>query len=598
VPSRLERRGQTCAPRRVVDEEYYRAGSAGRWRNATEQGEGDTAGKKFYMSLTDLPEERALIVRAGLVSGGRVPLLPAGEALIERVQELNVRAANRTERITHYRVHGLDLGPSPVWIDSRAELFAAGGFIRQGWESVLPELQAAQSRASQPRQSELERAIVTRPSGAFIVHSARLFDSRSGTLRPDQTVIVEGARVSAVRPTARSDRAAAGAIDASGMTLLPGLWDAHGHGPGLGLQYLAAGVTGMRILAANADSPRPKWLRMEPGTWRQTRLVPVAVIDGPHEAGRKGAPPPLIARTIADVHRLVDEHAAAGYRQIKMYNALDRALVPVLIARTHERGLRASGHIPAGVTPADAVRAGLDEIHHGEPLVGQLIPTRQQGRAAAPDGQNDLRRLAAEIDVTSPAAQSFVTLLRDRRVVLDPTLVAVEKSWTTRERSVAPVFEEVLPRLPLQVRRQLVGNASRGYPAVPDDQPETFARHQRSLDALLRLVGAMSNAGVTVLPGTDSELPGFALHRELELHVRAGIPPARVLQMATLGTPRVMGLDKDVGSIEPGKLADFVLVDGDPTRIISDIRRVRHVVKDGAIYNVAAIYRDLGIAVR
>jgi hypothetical protein len=599
VPIRLQHTGQTCAPRRPVNEQYYRAGSAGRWRNAIEQGEGDTAGKKFYLSLTDLPEERALLVRAGLVSGGRVPLLPDGEALIERVQELNVRAGDRAERVTHYRVYGLDLGPSPVWLDSRGELFALDpGFIRQGWEHVAPELQRAQSRASGVRQAELVRAIVRQPAGRLVIYRARLFDARTGELRPNQTVIVEGSRIASVRASTDADAKSAGAIDAAGMTLLPGLWDAHGHGPGRGLEYLVAGVTGMRILAANADAPRPRWAPLEPGTWRQTRLVPIAVIDGPHDAGRKGAPPPLIATTAADVVRLIDEHASAGYRQIKMYNALDPSLVPVLIGRAHERGLRASGHIPAGMAPSDAVRAGLDEIHHGEPLAGELIPSLRLGRASAPDGERDVRRLAAGVDAASAAAKAFVTLLRDRRVVVDPTLVAVEKSWTTEEQWVAPVFEPVLARLPLQVRRQLIGDASRGYPAVPAGQPAILARHQRSLAALLRLVGAMSAAGVTVLPGTDSELPGFALQRELELHVRAGIPPARVLQMATLGTPRVMGLDKEVGTIEPGKLADLLLVDGDPTRDITNIRRVRHVVKDGALYDVGAIYRELGIAIR
>ena len=145
VPIRLQHTGQRCGPSRPVDEEYYRAGSAGRWRNANGQGEGDTAGKRFYVSLTDLPEERALLVRAGIASGGRVPLLPEGEAVVERAQELTIRAGDRTERVTLYRIAGLDVRPSAVWLDSRGELFAFGGFIRQGWEAVGPELQRAEA---------------------------------------------------------------------------------------------------------------------------------------------------------------------------------------------------------------------------------------------------------------------------------------------------------------------------------------------------------------------------------------------------------------------------------------------------------------------
>jgi hypothetical protein len=146
VPIRLQHTGQICAPSRTVHESYYRAGSAGRWQNAVGQGEGDTAGKKFYASLTRLPEERALLVRAGIAFGGRVPLLPEGEAQIERVAERVVRAGDRMERVTCYRVTGLDPTPTHVWLDSRGELFAFDGLILQGWNHVADELRKAVRR--------------------------------------------------------------------------------------------------------------------------------------------------------------------------------------------------------------------------------------------------------------------------------------------------------------------------------------------------------------------------------------------------------------------------------------------------------------------
>jgi imidazolonepropionase-like amidohydrolase len=101
-------------------------------------------------------------------------------------------------------------------------------------------------------------------------------------------------------------------------------------------------------------------------------------------------------------------------------------------------------------------------------------------------------------------------------------------------------------------------------------------------------------AGVPIVAGTDSTA-GFALHRELELYVAAGIPAPRVLQMATLGAARVMKRAADLGSIAPGKLADLILVDGDPATRISDIRRVTTVVKDGAVYQTAALYEAIGV---
>jgi len=104
----------------------------------------------------------------------------------------------------------------------------------------------------------------------------------------------------------------------------------------------------------------------------------------------------------------------------------------------------------------------------------------------------------------------------------------------------------------------------------------------------------MYRAGIPIEAGTDS-MVGFALHRELELHVQAGIPPARVLQDATLNAARIMGMDRDLGSITAGKLADLTLVDGDPVANISDVRKTALVVKDGVLYRPAEMYSALGV---
>jgi imidazolonepropionase-like amidohydrolase len=114
---------------------------------------------------------------------------------------------------------------------------------------------------------------------------------------------------------------------------------------------------------------------------------------------------------------------------------------------------------------------------------------------------------------------------------------------------------------------------------------------------MIELVGVLYRAGVPIVAGTDA-MAGFALHRELELYVRAGIPAPVVLQIATLQAARILHQDKVVGTIEAGKVADLVLVDGDPTGNISDIRNTVLVVKDGVAYDPDTIYRQLSIAPR
>jgi imidazolonepropionase-like amidohydrolase len=90
-------------------------------------------------------------------------------------------------------------------------------------------------------------------------------------------------------------------------------------------------------------------------------------------------------------------------------------------------------------------------------------------------------------------------------------------------------------------------------------------------------------------------LVGFSLHRELELYARAGIPNADVLRIATLVPAQILKREKDLGTIEPGKLADFIVIDGNPLENMSDIRKVVRVVKDGKVFDPAEIYRELGV---
>ncbi|MBV9669648.1 MAG: amidohydrolase family protein, partial [Acidobacteriales bacterium] len=157
----------------------------------------------------------------------------------------------------------------------------------------------------------------------------------------------------------------------------------------------------------------------------------------------------------------------------------------------------------------------------------------------------------------------------------------------TRPGKIPDSYATVADKLPAQFRRNLLT----GGLAVTE---ETDQRYKDSFANMLRLVKAMYDAGVPIESGTDS-IAGFTLVRELELHVKAGIPANRVLSDATLGAARIMSMDDQLGSIEPGKLADLVLINGDPTKNISDIRKPELVIKDGVIFKPAELKQELGI---
>jgi len=281
----------------------------------------------------------------------------------------------------------------------------------------------------------------------------------------------------------------------------------------------------------------------------------------------------------------VDRYAAMGYVQIKLYSSLDPKLVPAIARRAHEKGLRLSGHIPNGMTAEEAVRAGYDEIQHVNFLVLNFldrgIDTRSTGRFT------EVGQHAAELDLKSDRVKDFIALLKERGTVSDPTLATFEALYMAPANAVGPTYAGVVDRFPPQVRRGFVGG---GLTAPPGQEQ----RYRDSFRAMENLVLALHKAGVTIVAGTDA-LCGFALHRELELYVDAGLSPVDALRAATLVPARVMKRDRDLGTVAPGKLADLILIDGDPTARIADVRRVVLTVKDGVVYDPAALYRALEV---
>jgi len=156
-----------------------------------------------------------------------------------------------------------------------------------------------------------------------------------------------------------------------------------------------------------------------------------------------------------------------------------------------------------------------------------------------------------------------------------------------RPGKMAEGFAAVADSMPAQVRRGFLY----GGLEVPNGMDQ---RYRDSFAHMLAVTKALYDAGIPIVAGTDYYV-GIALHRELELYEKAGIPAAKVLQLATLGAARVVKRDAELGSIAAGKLADVILVDGNPAQHVSDVRRVKTVVKDGVVFQVADLDRAIGV---
>ena len=589
VPVSLEMEGVDYL-KAPVAEKFTFANGVARWKNSAEAGEQKLAGHAFYLTTQGLPEELGWLAHALLKAPGqRMALLPAGEASIKRADELSVGDGANKRHVTAYLIEGLGFSPSTVWLDDEQGFFASVdrfySVVRAGWESSVPKLLEKQEARASTRTLELARTLIRRPKQPVAITNANVFDSATGQSAPGSTVLIDGNRIRTVgKDGAVTIPSQAERIDAGGKTLLPGLWDMHVHmGPTDGMLHMAAGVTSVRDLANDNDALLQMKREIDSGTAIGPRITMRGFMDG---RGPYTGPTKVFVDTEAEARSAIDNYAKLGYEGIKVYSSIKPELVPTIIKLTHEKGLRVSGHVPAFMTARQFVEAGADEIQHINMLFlnfffDEVKDTRTPARFIA------VAERGATLDLNSLPVQAFLRLLKDHNTVIDPTLTAFEGMFVDRPGKMSVSYAAIADRLPPQVRREFLAG---GLP-VPEGKD---ARYHESQLATLRMTKLLYDSGIPIVAGTDG-LPGFTLHRELELYAQAGISPPEVLRIATLGAARVAHKDKELGSITPGKLADLVLIDGDPAKRISDVRRTALVMKDGALYEPAALYKALGV---
>jgi len=574
-----------------VNENYSLEAGKARWKNDDEQGEKKVSAPTFYAPLNGGPSEIALLAHAALQYGGKIALLPEGQARVQRMTELDVEASGHKKHVVLYAVTGLDFSPTYFWAEAADKFFGTvdnwGTVVPEGWESSAPTLLAAQNEVKESRSADLATRLAHHEPNGILFQHANVFDAESGKILADQDVVITRDRIASIEPSPKrrilGGIAQPEIIDATGKTLLPGLWDMHAHvGDNDGLLNLAAGVTSVRDLANDTDSLLARRQRIADGKEIGTRIVLAGIIDG---RGPYQGPTKVLVSTEAEARAAVDNYKRLGYVQIKIYSSVKPEVVPAIIDEAHKNGLRVSGHIPAEMTASQCVELGYDEIQHVNFLILNFFPdiknTNTIARLVEP------AKVGAGLDLTSPQVKAFIKLLQDHHTKLDLTLSIFEDQYISRAGQIPPGFKPIASRLPAQVRRGLLSQGLTPPPGMDETYRKSFAK-------MMDLTSLLYRSGIPIEAGTDS-MAGFALHRELELEAQAGIPASQVLQNATLNAARIMSLDKDLGSIAPGKLADVILINGDPTVNISNIRNTALVVKDGVLYKPAELYTELGV---
>jgi imidazolonepropionase-like amidohydrolase len=434
-------------------------------------------------------------------------------------------------------------------------------------------------------------------SVGIAVEDVAVIDVQEGRVLRGMTVVIEGSRISAVEPSPRI-RLGEGVerIQGRGMYLIPGLWDMHVHAVDpFSLEmlplFVANGVTGIRDMWGDLDTAKEVQGQIGAGEQIGPRfLVPGHYIDGPHPwwEGSVTAGSPEEGRSA------VDSLAEAGAAFIKVGSLLDPPVFRAILERAVELGLSVAGHVPFNVSAVEASELGMASVEH---LFGvmegcSIFDTELRAdrvdwmaaRAAGEDAPNPVFDVAVFQRVSdgfdADLCGSLADLLARNDTWQVPTLTVIrpgafgfDSTFTNDPR---------LVYMPAGIKDEWAAIVARYRSSTsPDDISE---EHDWYL-TLHEVIRVLRDRGVPILAGTDAPNPfvffGFSLHDELELLVEAGLSPTEALQAATLNPSKFLEATDSLGLVAPGKLADLVLLTGNPLEEISNTREIQAVFLNG-----------------
>lgn len=420
---------------------------------------------------------------------------------------------------------------------------------------ILPALLLAQSKGD-------------RQSKSLVLTHVTVIDVTDGVAKPDMTVVITGDRISEVGEAGKVVAApGATVVDAAGKFLIPGLWDMHVHWyiRDTFTLFIANGVTGIREMFGNSDLLR--WREdIAKGSLLGPRMIVASpIIDGPQPVW----PSSIVARNEDDGRKAVRNVKQWGADFVKVYSLLPRDAYFAIADEAKRQGLSFAGHVPSSVSPAEASDAGQKSIEH-------LTGMRARAEAIALETYNDRK-----------AAELFARFVKNETWQCPTLTVLRGKAYFGDENFMRDQRLKFIPPRIKERWSQRIANRNEG----------NFANAKKVFQKELEIVGAMQKAGVPLLAGTDTGnpfcFPGFSIHDELALLVIAGLTPVEALRSATLNPAKFLGLDKTLGTIERGKVADLVLLDANPLEDVRNTQKINAVISNGRLFDRKALNKML-----
>jgi imidazolonepropionase-like amidohydrolase len=447
---------------------------------------------------------------------------------------------------------------------------------------------AASVVVAQQLSPQVRTAYVKVDAAVVALTNARVIDGTGGPVRQAQTIVIRDGLIAAMGDT-RNVPAPEGAtiVDLAGKTVLPGLVMVHEHlyypvasgvygqlGESFTRLYLAGGVTTMRT-GGNVNGFMD--LNMKLAIDRGQKPGPTIDATAPYLNGPNTFIQMRTMKGPDDARRQVAYWADEGFTSFKAYMQITRAELGAAIDEVHKRSLKITGHL-CSVTYAEAADLGIDNLEHGFLAATDFVPAKALDVCP---GQGAGQQAIAAVDEQGEPFRALVKKLVDRRVALTSTLTVFETFTPGRPKP--PGLEVLLPILREQFERSYERTST-----------STTSIYTRLLPKAMALERAFVRAGGLLIAGTDPTgsggvIPGYSNQRQIELLVEAGFTPAEAVQIGTLNGAKFLGRDGQVGTVAVGKQADLVVVTGDPSTTIADIRNVDTVFKRGVGFDPAKL---------
>jgi imidazolonepropionase-like amidohydrolase len=462
--------------------------------------------------------------------------------------------------------------------------------MRRALLGVIGVVTSVAVMAAQPAQFAAGvRAFVKVDAPVVVLTNARVIDGTGAPVRANQTLVFRGGNIAEMGDAARVTVPADGTpIDLTGKTVIPGLVMVHEHlyyptGPGVYGQlgesfvrlYLAGGVTTMRT-GGNTNGVMDISLKQQIDAGQQAG--PAIDATAPYLNGPQNLLQMHALKDAEDARRQVVYWADMGATSFKAYMQITRDELRAAIEEAHSRGLKITGHL-CSVTYGEAADLGIDDLEHGFMASTDFVPDKK------PDvcpGQGVGQKAIAALDENGEPFKALVKKLVDHHVALTSTLTVFETF--TLGRPMPPGLDVLLPQLKEQFEQARQRMSQNQQPSV---YSTLFAKG-------MALERAYARAGGLLIAGTDPTgsggvIPGYSNQRQLELLVEEGFTPLEAIRIGTLNGATYLGRDARVGSLAPGKQADVVVIDGDPSTNIADVRNVETVFKQGVGYDPAKL---------